>query len=44
MQSEANSMDGRSMPLITVISETLKFISNCALNKLSEQVGETLHK
>jgi molecular chaperone DnaK (HSP70) len=44
MQSEANSMDGRSMPLITVISETLKYISNCALNKLSEQVGETLHK
>ena len=44
MQTEANSMDGRSMPLITVISETLKFISNCALNKLSEQVGETLHK
>ena len=44
MQTEANSMDGRSMPLITVISETLKYISNCALNKLSEQVGETLHK
>ena len=44
MQSEANSMDGRSMPLITVISETLKYIANCALNKLSEQVGETLHK
>ena len=44
MQSEANSIDGRSMPLITVISETLKFISECALNKLSEQVGETLHK
>ena len=43
MQSEANSMDGRSMPLITVISETLKYISNCTLNKLSEQVGETLH-
>jgi molecular chaperone DnaK (HSP70) len=44
MQSEANSMDGRSMPLITLISETIKYISNCALNKLSEQVGETLHK
>ncbi len=44
MQSEANSMDGRSMPLITVISETLKYISNCALNKLNEQLGETLHK
>ena len=44
MQSEANSMDGRSMPLMTVISETLKFISKCALNKLSEQVGETLHE
>ena len=44
MQSEANSMDGRSMPLITVISETLKYIANCALNKLTEQVGETLHK
>lgn len=44
MQSEAISMDGRSMPLIIVISETLKYISNCALNKLSEQVGETLHK
>ena len=44
MQTEANSMDGRSMPLMTVISETLKYISNCALNKLSEQVGETLHK
>jgi len=44
MQSEAISMDGRSMSLIIVISETLKYISNCALNKLSEQVGETLHK
>lgn len=44
MQSEANSMDGRSMPLMTVISETLKYIANCALNKLSEQVGETLHE
>jgi molecular chaperone DnaK (HSP70) len=44
MQSEANSMDGRSMPLMTVISETLKYIAKCALNKLSEQVGETLHE
>jgi len=34
MQSEANSMEGRTMPLITVISETLKYISNYAINKL----------
>ena len=40
MQSEVNSIDGRSMPLMKVISETLKYISNCAIKKLSEQIGE----
>ena len=43
LQIEANNMDGLSMTLITVTSETLKYISNYTLNKLSEQVGESLH-
>ena len=34
MHTYATAMDGREMPLITVIAATLKFISQTALNKL----------
>ena len=39
MHPNARSVDGREMPLMTVISESLRFISDKALTKLHEQVG-----
>ena len=36
MHSNARSVDGREMPLMTVISESLRFISDKALTKLRE--------
>ena len=33
-------IDGREMPLMKVISETLRFIADKALNKLKETIGE----
>ena len=44
MQSTAKSVDGREMPLMTVISESLRFISKKALQKLEEQIGKGIHK
>lgn len=40
MQQNAKSMDNREMPLMTVISESLKFISTKAILKLEEQIGK----
>ena len=36
MHSNARSIDSREMPLMPVIKETLKYISNKALAKLKE--------
>src|SRR5689334_1952974 len=44
MQTNVKSIDGREMPLMTVISESLKFIANRALIKLEEQVGKVVKK
>ena len=38
MNANAKAVDGREMPLMIVISETLKYISNKAIQKLKEQV------
>ena len=43
MQINVKSIDGREMPLMTVISESLKFISNRALLKLEEQIGKCIN-
>ena len=40
MDSNAKSVDGRELPLMRVISESLKYIAEKALEKLSEQVGK----
>lgn len=43
MQSNVKSIDGREMPLMTVISESLRFISQRALQKLEEQIGKCVN-
>jgi molecular chaperone DnaK (HSP70) len=40
MQTNVKSIDGREMPLMTVISVSLKFIAERALAKLEEQIGK----
>lgn len=40
MQTNVKSLDGREMPLMTVIATSLKFISERALIKLEEQIGK----
>ena len=40
MDENARSIDGRELPLMLVISESLKFIANKAIEKLTEQVGK----
>jgi len=40
MDKNARSIDGRELDLMLVISESLKFISDKALEKLQEQVGK----
>jgi len=40
MHENARSVDGREMSLMTVISQTLKFIADKALEKLKEQVTQ----
>ena len=42
MDSHAKSVDGRQLPLMKVISESLRYISDKALEKLSEQVGKVV--
>jgi hypothetical protein len=44
MQTNCKSIDGREMPLMTVIAESLRFISNQALSKLEEQIGKCVNK
>ena len=40
MDKNARSIDGRELDLMLVISESLKFISDKAIEKLQEQVGK----
>lgn len=40
MHVAARAVDGRELPLLKVIEETLRFLSEQALNKLREQVGK----
>jgi molecular chaperone DnaK (HSP70) len=40
MHENAISVDGREMPLSKVISESLRFIADKAMEKLTEQVGK----
>lgn len=42
MDSHAKSVDGRQLPLMKVISQSLKYIAEKALEKLSEQVGKVV--
>jgi hypothetical protein len=44
MQTNVKSIDGKEMPLMTVIAESLKFIANRALLKLEEQIGKCIKK
>ena len=43
MQTNVKSVDNREMPLMKVISETIKFIANRALAKLEEQIGNSFN-
>jgi hypothetical protein len=40
MDKNARSIDGRELDLMLVISESLRFISDKAIEKLMEQVGK----
>lgn len=40
MDKNARSIDGRELDLMLVISESLRFISEKAIEKLTEQVGK----
>jgi hypothetical protein len=42
MDPNAISVDGRELPLMKVISESLRFISEKAMEKLQEQVGKVV--
>jgi len=42
MDKNAISIDGRELNLMTVISQSLKFIAEKALEKLTEQVGKVV--
>jgi molecular chaperone DnaK (HSP70) len=42
MHTNAVAVDGREMPLMNVISETLRYISEKALGKLNEQIGKVI--
>ena len=44
MQTNVKSIDGKEMPLMTVIAESLKFIASRALTKLEEQIGKGIKK
>jgi molecular chaperone DnaK (HSP70) len=43
MKPNATGLDGREMPLMTVIAESLKYISNKAIAKLEEQIGKVMN-
>jgi hypothetical protein len=40
MDKNAKSIDNRELDLMLVITETLRFISDKAMDKLTEQVGK----
>lgn len=42
MDQNATAVDGRQLSLMTVISQSLKFIADKALEKLTEQVGKVV--
>lgn len=42
MHQNARAIDGRELPLMLVVRETLRFISGQALSKLKEQVGKVV--
>jgi len=42
MHTNAIALDGREMPLTTVISETLRYIADKAMAKLKEQIGKVV--
>jgi molecular chaperone DnaK (HSP70) len=42
MDENAISLDGRELPLMKVISESLKYISQKAMEKLKEQIGKVI--
>ena len=42
MDANAKSVDGRELPLMRVISESLRYIADKALEKLQEQVGKVV--
>lgn len=42
MDQNAMSIDGRPLPLMKVISESLRYISEKAIDKLTEQVGKVI--
>ena len=42
MHANAKSVDGREMPLMKVISQTLQYIAEKAMAKLKEQVGKVV--
>ena len=43
-EENVQAMDGRKMPLMKVISQTLKYISTRAIEKLKDQLGEEIVK
>ena len=43
-EENVKSLDGREMPLMKVISETLKYIAEKAIEKLKDQLGEEIVK
>ena len=42
MDANARSVDGRELSLMKVISESLRYISEKALEKLQEQIGKVV--
>lgn len=42
MHSNARAIDSRELPLMPIVRETLRYISNKALAKLKEQVGKVV--
>ena len=43
-EDNVKALDGREMPLMKVISETLKYIADKAIEKLKDQLGEEIVK
>jgi hypothetical protein len=42
MDQNATAVDGRQLSLMTVISQSLKFIADKAIEKLTEQAGKVV--